>query len=75
MNQTEIYQQCYARLREDRRNALNSSDTGKLYTVWQDLERQATRIMENGGTALGVRTDAAIAKEAYLQACIREGRA
>jgi len=51
-------------------------DTGKidnLYHAWQDLERQVDRIMDNGGTALDVRTNAAIAKEAYLRACVAAG--
>jgi hypothetical protein len=44
-----------------------------LYRAWQGLARQADRIMDNGGTALDIRTDAAIAKEAYLRACAAAG--
>lgn len=40
----------------------------QLYQAWQSLEREVDRIMDQGGHALDVRTDAAIAKEAYLRA-------
>jgi hypothetical protein len=44
-----------------------------LYRAWQDFERQVDRDMDNGGTARESRTDAAIAKEAYLRACEAAG--
>jgi hypothetical protein len=52
---------------------MDTSRIDDLYRAWQDSDRQADRIMDNGGTALDVRTDAAIAKEAYLQACKAAG--
>lgn len=39
-----------------------------LYRIWRDLDDMATRIMNSGGSALDIRTEAAIAKESYLRA-------
>lgn len=43
-------------------------EVDRLYWIWQEFAREADRIMDNGGTALDVRTSAAVAKEAYLRA-------
>jgi hypothetical protein len=47
---------------------ITQEEVDNLHRVWRDLDDMATRIMNSGGSAVDIRTEALAAKVAYLRA-------